>query len=285
MARWLTFLIERSAPAAMVLVASGISLSGAWIGGGRVQAGRLALVFVGLVLFMVLARLADEVKDYERDRIAHPTRPLPRGLVRPAEARRVMRGLFVVVGGYAAGLGLLAGWPAAALYALAALWLGLMSREFFAGPALASRPLLSAVLHQFVLVPLYGFAVAVCEPQLALAPAGLAYALANLGASMSYEVGRKLDPGAHPVLASYGVRYGARRCAVVITGSVLLAAIGAWWLGAWAVLWPAEALVVLAMAALLVRPAMHRAVERAAALAVVVHVWVIPIRRVAEWLA
>lgn len=285
MAGWLIFLRERSAPVGVGVVASGIALSGLWIGGGTFHVGRFALSFVGLALFMVLARLADELKDHDKDRVAHPERPLPRGLVTPAETRRMIRALFIAMGAYAVGLGVLAGWTAAALYAASTLWLGLMSREFFAGEALAARPLASAVLHQLVLLPLCAFAVAVPEPRLALGSPGLAYALASLGASMSYEVGRKLAPDAHPVLGYYGVRYGARGCAAIIAGCLLVAALAARWLGAGPVLWPAEALVLLAALWLVGHPGTYRVVEHAAALSLLVHVWAVPIRRATEWLA
>lgn len=285
MAGWLRYLIERSPPAALSVVAGGIACSGLWIGGGRLDAAGFGLIFAGLMLFMVLARLADELKDYERDKVGHPERPLPRGLVTPAAVRRVMRALFVAMGAYATLLGLAAGWRAGVLYAVSAMWLALMAKEFFAPAALARRPLLSAILHQLVLIPLYGFAVAVREPGLALGPLGLAYALANLGAAMSYEIGRKLDVKAHPALGYYVARYGPRRCAALMVSFVLVAATGAWWLDAWTVLWPVEAIVLAALAVFVVRPDLHRAARDAAAVSVLVHVWSIPILRAMEGLA
>ena len=285
MAGWLKYLIERSPPGMLSSVASGIALSGLWIGGGAFQAPGFALACAGLLLFMVLARLADELKDYEKDKVAHPERPLPRGLLTLAEVRRAVLMLFAAMSGYAVLLTLVAGWLAAALYATSGVWLWLMSQEFFARDTLAERPLASAFLHQLVLFPLYGFAVAVPAPDLALGPPGFAYALANLGASMSYEVGRKLDPTAHPVLDYYGARYGARRCAVIIAGFTFLAAAGAWWLNLWPMLWPVEALVLATLPLLFVRPARHRGVEQVAGLSVLVHIWSVPIHRAVEWLS
>ncbi|MGH7345692.1 MAG: hypothetical protein ACREK4_12325, partial [Candidatus Rokuibacteriota bacterium] len=164
-------------------------------------------------------------------------------------------------------------------------WLGLMAKEFFARQVLSRRPLLSAILHQLVLIPLYGFAIAVREPALALGPPGLAYALANLGASMGYEIGRKLDMKAHPALGYYVARHGPRRCAALIVSFMLVAAAGAWWLDAWTVLWPVEAMVLAALPVFVVRPDLHRAVRGAAGVSVLVHVWAIPILRAVERLA
>ena len=41
-------------------------------------------IFIGVSLFLIFItelRFMDELKDYEKDKIAHPDRPLPRGLV------------------------------------------------------------------------------------------------------------------------------------------------------------------------------------------------------------
>ncbi len=284
MACWLRYLRERSPAPVLAVVAAGIALSGLWIGGGGFEATAFTLALGGLWLFMVAARLADELKDYDKDTIAHPERPLPRGLVTPAAARRALVVLFAGMAGYAAMLVVAAGCMAAALYAASTVWLWLMSHEFFARRTLGPRPLVSAILHQLVLLPLYGFAVAVPEPRLAFAQPGLAYAVANLGASMSYEVGRKLDPKAHPVLDYYVAHHGARRCAAIIASCTLVAAAGAWWLGASHLLWPVEAFVLAALGVLVIRPETYRAVEGVAAVSVLAHIWSIPLRRVLGWL-
>ena len=39
------------------------------------------------MLFFAELRLMDELKDYEKDLIAHPERPLPRGLLSREEVR------------------------------------------------------------------------------------------------------------------------------------------------------------------------------------------------------
>lgn len=284
MAGWLTYLIQRSPPATLAVVAGGITLSGVWIGHGSLDATRFALAFAGLFLFMVLARLNDELKDYEKDQVAHPDRPLPRGVVTLSSARRATAVLFAATAAYAAVLGAAAGWRAGTLYGAAAVWLWLMSHEFFAAETLATRPLASAILHQLVLLPLYTFAIAAQQPEAVVTPAALAYAVANLGASLSYEVGRKLDPAAHPVLGYYGARYGIGRCAAMIAIFLMVAGVSAWWLGP-AALWPVEAAVLAVVMVVVVRPDMHRAVELAAACSVLIHVWAVPINRIVERLA
>jgi len=108
--------------------------------------------------------------------------------------------------------------------------------------------------------------------------------VANLGASMTYEVGRKLDPKAPLVLDYYTAHHGVRCCAAIMASCTLAAGAAAWWLGPCYVLWPVEALVLAALAMLVVRPDTYRVVERVAAVSVLAHIWSIPLRRVLEGL-
>ena len=81
MENYLTFIKERVPVVANLILALGMIFSvGAlneaymnWFDG----------VFIGITLmaFIIELRFMDELKDYEKDKIAHPDRPLPRGLV------------------------------------------------------------------------------------------------------------------------------------------------------------------------------------------------------------
>jgi 4-hydroxybenzoate polyprenyltransferase len=281
-ARWLKYLVERSPPVALVLIAGGVALSGAWMGGGPVQARPFALVMVGLCLFLVLARLMDELKDHDKDRLAHPERPLPRGLISVAEARRAV-GIGAVVGIAYAGLVTVAAGPqAGGFFAAAVGYLWLMYREFYVGPSLQRHTVLYAVSHQLVVFPLYAFAISVPAPELALARPGLAYVLGNIGASMAYEIGRKLDPDAHPVLRTYAVVFGPGRAALLAVVFCLVAGAGAFALGAGRPLGSAEAAVVISLLFYVKNPRRHRLVEAATGLASLLFIWVVPLMRLWE---
>jgi 4-hydroxybenzoate polyprenyltransferase len=277
-ARWLKYLAERSPPAALLLIVGGVSLSGVWMGGARVRGGMLALVAGGLWLFLVVARLMDELKDHDKDRLAHPERPLPRGLIAVDEARRAVA-LGAAVGlGYAAMVALVAGPQAGALYAAAIAYLWLMYREFYLGAELQRRTVLYALSHQLVVFPLYAFAISVPSPAAALARPGLAYVLANVGASMAYEIARKLDLGAHPALRTYAAIFGPTRAALLAAVFCAVAAAGAHLLGLGRALGAVEALVVIALVAYVKDPRRHRAVESVAGLASLLFIWSVPVR-------
>jgi 4-hydroxybenzoate polyprenyltransferase len=275
MARWLRYLLERSPPLALLLIAGGPALSGRWMAGGAPRPVTAVVAAVaGIVLFLLLARLMDEIKDHDKDRVAHPQRPLARGLIGLAEARRVAGFLFLLGLGLGGAIAVLLDPVAGVLLVVAGLYQWLNHRRV---AMLAGSPALDAVVHQLVLLPLYGFALAAASPATLLTRAGAGYLIAALGASLAYEFGRKLDPAAPPLLGGYGTSYGPRACAGIVTACLALAALGAGLLGAGALLWPLELVVLATLPAYLHRPARHRVVEAAAALASLVHLWAIPL--------
>ena len=83
-------------------------------------------------MLLVVMRMMDELKDLDKDRIAHPARPLPRGLISPEEVRsglRIAIGLLLVVSVF---IGLLWNPVAGVLLGLSVGYSLLMYREFFA---------------------------------------------------------------------------------------------------------------------------------------------------------
>jgi 4-hydroxybenzoate polyprenyltransferase len=115
----------------------------------------IVAVAVSFLLFLQL-RIADEHKDFEDDRRFRPERPVPRGLVRLGELRRVAFG--------AAPAQALLAWsldPALLIpLALAWGWMALMTVEFFAPRTLKARPVLYLVSHMAVTPLIALFAVA-----------------------------------------------------------------------------------------------------------------------------
>lgn len=279
MARWLKYLAERSPPLALLLIAGGVSLSGAWMRGAEARASSLVLSAAGLVLFLVVARLMDEVKDHQKDRLAHPQRPLPRGLISLREARRAVGAGTAAGVAYAGVVAVAAGPRAGALYALATAYLWLMYREFFVGAALQKHPVLYGLSHQLVVFPLYAFAISVAAPEAALGTPGFAYALGNVGASMTYEIARKLDVNAHPALGTFAASLGARRAALLAVAFCAVAAAGGALLGLARGLVPVAGVVALALAFYALDPRRSRAVEAMAGLGSLIFIWSVPLAR------
>jgi 4-hydroxybenzoate polyprenyltransferase len=273
MARWFTFIWERFPPVTYFLLAGGFALSGASIAPGSLDALPLTGVFVAILLLLFELRLMDEVKDYEKDVVAHPGRPLPRGLLSRGEVRRAIQVIFVLQ--VAFGLALipcLNAWTGS-LFLLSTLYLYLMYKEFFVGRWLNRRPLLYALTHQLIIFPLCFFAVSASQPDSIGTTHTLGYGLAVLGAFFAFEVCRKLDPEAHPVLSTYLKTYGPRRTALLVVGASIVAGLGAALLEMKMILWPVEAALVLGVALVIQQPTRYKLAEVAAVLSLLVHIW------------
>lgn len=264
--RWVTFVRERCSLPALAVVGLAQSLSACYLFRSRLDAGAAALSTLGIIGLLVLIRLMDEVKDYEKDRVAHPERPLPRGLLTTAEVRGGVR---VATAALVAFAGVLAGArrpEAATLYAVTVGYAFLMYREFFAPQLLHRHAFAYAVTHLVAVIPMYAFAVAMASPGDALSERTLWFSLTGLGASLAYEVSRKLDPDAHPALGTYLHLYGRARTAIAILAGLALLVVAAHRLHVDVVVWPFVALVLLTLPLIFVRPRRFRSVEGATAL-------------------
>lgn len=283
--RWWTFLRERSPLPALAVIALAQSLSACYLVRTTLDLPGVALAALGLVGLLVLMRVMDEVKDFEKDRIAHPNRPLPRGLFARAELQRAVAVLGAVLALYGVLLLALRSAQAGGLYLLAVAYSFLMYREFFAPRLLGVNAFVYALTHQVIVVPMYTFAVAMVSPAEALSSPALWFALAGLGASFVFEVARKLDPGAHPVLRTYLALYGRGAAAAAVLAGLLLLALGAQRIGVHHIVWPAVGVMLLVLPLLWIRPRRFGAIEAAATLLVFVQMLAPALRHVSRGLA
>ncbi|MEK7401541.1 MAG: hypothetical protein AABZ80_04175 [Gemmatimonadota bacterium] len=269
--RWLTYLRERSPLPLLLAVAIPQALSSFWLlRTGAPSAATWACV-IGIMGLLVLLRLMDEVKDEDKDRAAHPDRPVPRGLLSADEVRRAILTVAVLLLVYAAVLAAAFSMQLSVLLAACVVYAGLMYKEFFVSRALAERPLLYALSHQLIVILMYEFAVAAVEPGALLSERALGWSLGGLGASFVVEVSRKLDPAAHPALRTYLQLYGRGVVTILMLAALALLADAAWALGLHTIVWPFAALAVLAMPVLFVRPDRHAVVAGATGLAALVY--------------
>lgn len=289
MSRWLTYVKERMPIPVYVLLGGGFAVSGMSLSPGPLRAGPLLLGFFGVFLFFALLRLMDELKDYDKDLLAHPERPLPRGLLAKGEVNRVIYGLSAAMIAYAALCGALVGWQSAALYLLITAYLWLMYKEFFVGKWLSARPFLYGATHQIIIVPICAFCVAVAAPAEALKAGSVGAAFAIAGAFFSYEICRKLDPKAHPALETYLSIYGARATFAFVGLLCCVAGAAAYALGAGSfpgvgkLLWPAEALVLSSFLLVFFAPQKFKLVEGVATLSLLLHLYALPLQHYAGW--
>lgn len=209
MRNWLTFFKERTPIASYLLITFGPATSGYALASNP-NALSLLLAFVGFFLFFLVLRMMDEYKDYDKDVLAHPKRPLPRGLIPlPQFKTGITVGMISLIAFDL--LLLLSGYKNSFyLYSLVIIHLWLMYKEFYVAEWINARPLLYAITHQLILVTLCLYCISVYRPNdlLAFSQLDIIYSLSVLFAFFSYEVCRKLDPGAHPVLKTYLSVYG-----------------------------------------------------------------------------
>lgn len=283
MGRWLTYVKERFPVPVYLLLIGGFTLSGLCLAEGAFEWKGFAVSFAGFLLFFFQLRLMDELKDYDKDVVAHPDRPLPRGLLTTEEVGRTIKALTLVMTGFAVLTALLVNWTTGIAYLTVTVYLLLMYREFFVGAWLEDRPILYALSHQAIVFGVCIFAVAPWAEDLALAAPTLWLGVLVVGSFLVYEISRKLDPRAHPVLKTYLVVYGPMKTSLLVIGATALAAAGAAGLGLGPLLWPAEVLVVVSLVVLFTKPDTYKVVEGVATLSLTLHLWAVVIRHLAGW--
>lgn len=182
-----------------------------------------------LLIFLVL-RIADEFKDHDDDVRFRPYRAVPRGLITLREL-----GVLAVIAlaGQAASCWLS---TPALLLPLAAVWLwvGLMTREFFASRWLVAHPLAYLVSHMAVM-PLITFLVSAFDwlPAVGGPRTGLGWLMAlSFALGAVFELGRKIRAPADEEdgVATYTRLWGptgavtAWLTALALSGALALAA-------------------------------------------------------------
>lgn len=283
-ARWRTFVRERVALPALLAVGAAQGASAQYLVRPTLDYTALTLATAGIAGLLLLLRIMDEIKDVGKDQIAHPERPLPRGLLTVNDVRQGLRWVTGTLLGGSLLLAATTSWVAGALYALSVLYALLMYREFFAPRFLEARPFLYALTHQVVLLPLYAFATAVAAPESSVSTPVLWFGLTGLGASFAYEVCRKLDPNAHPVLRTYLTVHGTHRTVAAVIVSVALLLVATVQIEVQVVVWPPAALLLATLPLIYLRPERFRLVEGAATALVLAQVLGPTMRRLLETL-
>lgn len=278
--RWVIYLTERFPLIPNLLVAVGIVLSARVIS-TDLRTGLLP-VFIALcggMVFLAQIRFMDELKDFEKDKIAHPERPLPRGLFTVGEFSRFVRifnGIMLLM---ALGAGVLVSPLAGVYFGVGAIYLFLMFKEFYVGDWLQNRPLVYAITHQLIIFPMCAF-VAECFQNDSVFQSNHFYFSALLLFSFfGFEVGRKLDPRAHPVLNTYLSRYGRHKTALLL---LVLLGIGLKMgeaLGLMVLLGPTYILIITLLSLLWWAPLRFRWIEGFVSVFLLLSVWGLPFVR------
>jgi 4-hydroxybenzoate polyprenyltransferase len=281
--RWSIYLKERFPLIPNLLVALGITHSARIIAelktGASFSGINTVLAVTGGMLFLAQIRLMDEYKDFEKDKIAHPDRPLPRGLFQHHEfGSWIFRfNICMIV------LSFLIAWllnpVSGVLFGLGTLYLGLMFKEFYLGEWLAKRPLLYAISHQLIIFPMGAFVYSCYHPEILSNDSVFWFCLLLLGAFFGFEVGRKLNPDAHPILKTYLSQYGKNKTVVMLLMLLALATHAGTRLGAEVLLGPIYVLTILASSLIWWAPEKFKIVEGIVTLYLLLAIWAIPMVR------
>lgn len=150
---WAAYFAERTPLSVYVLLAAGPCASAAGLGLRQLIHAvgtdlRFDIALADTLLLLVLLRLMDDVKDYGKDQVCHPDRPLPRGLLSIGAAERGVLLLLSVLVALSALLAGIYGRLHGALALVVAAYVCAMYYEFGMGAWLAARPFLYALTHQ-----------------------------------------------------------------------------------------------------------------------------------------
>jgi acyl-coenzyme A synthetase/AMP-(fatty) acid ligase len=211
----LTFIRERVPIIANLILAFGMVLSCFYLIDAPIESIKLAFAVFALLIFITELRFMDELKDFEKDKVAHPERPLPRGLVTTKQVSTLILIFFIGLIAASAIALFFFNTIAGILFGIVTGWLYLMYKEFFI-PSLSKSPLLYAITHQIIIVPVVMFVVALINPSIIFSTKVITFSFLILSAFFSFEVGRKMDPNAHQILGTYLVHYKKKKTNLMI---------------------------------------------------------------------
>jgi hypothetical protein len=277
--RWVIYFTERFPLPVNIIVSAGLAITSQALAGTPNQPAWIA-AFWGSFLFSATLRFMDETKDYEKDKVAHPKRPLPRGLFTVAEFSRAIwlsLGLMVLT---ALACALWISTLTGVFYLGVTLYLYLMYKEFFVGESLNRAPLLYAISHQIVILGLAFFVMEAYGPEHRML--GFTLGIFYLGTFFTYEVCRKLDPKAHPVLKTYLSIYGRAGSAAIAIVTGVLSLWAARELGLLFWIAPLIGLTWTSLVLMWADPTKHKWIEGMATLSLLMHLWAVPLARWVE---
>jgi 4-hydroxybenzoate polyprenyltransferase len=270
--KWNTYIKERSPlPALMIISAAAGITPLAIIKTFDLKVLVGSLIFTTLMLIQM--RLGDEIKDFEKDKIIHPERPLPRGLLNLNEVTKALYLIFI----FTLIVGIILAFSVS-LYgglslALTTLFAWLMYKEFFIGHSLSKEPMTYALSHQVIVFPLYAWAGLSYDPSLRHNALFIGWLVASFGASFTFEIGRKLDPKAHELAGTYAHHYGRPLTIFFMILLVGVTTYGAQMGGILIFCLPTLSLVIMSLIAFLAKPNLFRVVEGTTVLSSLIIMW------------
>lgn len=280
MNRWLIYFYERLPLPKALLLCVGISLSGLFLEKNSFSLLNFFLSFIGIFIFFCQQKLIDDSKDYAKDVIGHPERPLSRGVVHHNEVIQAVQFLQICMFVFSLIIWVFIQEVAALAYVVVSAYLWVANKDFFLKNWLTKRRLLRGILQQSAIFFVAIFAVSVGKPNAALAPSALSFGLMLLGAFFTDDVCHNLNPKSHPVLASYIHYYGFITTFESVIVALAVSAMGAIALRLDYLLIPCEGTVFVTLVILFFQQDYFRVPQLAAKISLFVHAWAVIIDRI-----
>ncbi|KAG0309105.1 hypothetical protein BGZ98_005217 [Dissophora globulifera] len=293
---WIKFFAERVALFIYLLTAAGYVLTANYALSNGSKLLPLRPFFWTLVVetfFLITLRVMDDLKDVDTDILAHPERPLPRGLVTVREASIVVHSLviFLILNGIA--LAIVENLACGLLCIATTLYYYAMFKEFGCGHWLSARPILYVITHQLVVILMVLFPIAAFHGSSSLTSILCWHAaLLQFCGSFTFEVCRKLDPTAHIALGTYLIAYGKFKTFLMILFAVAIGAWASYVMAVEIIMWPFLGFLLLCVVVLFWKqrvpgtplaegeaaPKGHKTVELICTLITLLTMYIVPIK-------
>jgi 4-hydroxybenzoate polyprenyltransferase len=249
------YILNRILTFGNLVVSSGIAYSGLMINEGTFNVFKFLFSFLGILLFLALLRIVDDIQDISKDKIAFPNRIL----LKKNELQMIKKIVWRTIIAFSIVLFLFF-WKSAFFYSVALIYFWYQKKSI-------REPIVKHFLSQGMIIPIAFFA---SEMGNGVSPS---YALVLFGAFSTNEICRKLDPFAHPVILSLIQFYGFSKVYWIVVGQVLISAVGAYFLNAYLILWPAEIGVLYVLSRLFDKPRDFRLAQIAGGISLLLHIW------------
>lgn len=268
---WILYFYNRLNVSVFLPVAVGCSVSSSLIGNRGIA---LSSIFVCFVLFSVLfsyLRLKNDLDDLNKDRIAHPSRPFPLGMLSMDSGKRGLKFFQFLLFFIGILLLLFSNNSTRLMVVVNAVYLFAMNRDFFQKESKKRHPFILQLGRQFFWFFVLGLMLSIGNPVSLESKAGWAYMLLMFASFFTYDIGRKLDPYSHPISLTYIHYFGFKITFCLLVALQILSGFGAFLLDAHRVLWPCEMGVVISLLVLFRHPKKFHFAEIATIFSLVAH--------------
>lgn len=269
------FIKERVPSIANLILGLGLLLSANSLLNSTIPLALGVFALISLVIFITELRFMDELKDLEKDIIANPQRPLPLGVISSSQLQKLVNVTMASLLGLSAICMSLLERRAGIYLSITTVWLYLMYKEFFIPKMINKSPIIYAISHQVIIVPVCLFTLALGDTAQLSANTQLGFSLLILSSFFTFEVGRKMDPNANKILGTYLAHYGVAKTHSMIVILQLMGLYGAYLLELQNWLIPGFILTFLTQLRVLKNNSVFKDLEGIIALSLIFNLWVV----------